>query len=599
MLKHDLSKIVVFETSFEVCNKIGGIYTVIKTKISNAIKHFKENYFLVGPYFAQAANSEFLEKALPSELNEIANELRAEGIILHCGKWIADNSNANVFLIDYSRFWSQIDIYKKRIWDYFRVDSLGAPYDYDEPFIFGIAVGKFLEKVSKIYSQKTIIFHFHEWLTGSGLLYLKSIRQVSSNFKLIFTIHATVFGRSVINANKPLYENMDSIDSEKEVINLNIRNKFSLELQSIKQADSFSCVSQITSYEAEKFYGRKADVICPNGLDIKNLPTFEEISIEHHIKREVLREFLFFYFFPYYKFAVEKTLFFFTSGRPEFRAKGYDVFIRALGLLNQDLKKDSSFDKTIVTFFLIPFDNLGPRSELFLFREKFLEIKRLMAENQTDLIARLTYLTMENKQCDLEFLFSSKVFAEIKRMTSFFKKNEGEINRAPFSTHELKDENNEYIRSFLDNGLLNRKEDKVKVVFIPVYLKGHDGLINLDYQEFIKACHLGIFPSYYEPFGYTPLESIAVGVSALTTDLSGCGQFLMSYIKSKKNPGVFIIKRFNQSDEKVAKELFNVLRRYSYFNLRQRVENKINAIRLSTYCDWGKLIENYIKLYLK
>lgn len=598
MLKHDLRRTIVFETSFEVCNKIGGIYTVIKTKMPHMIRRLKENYLLVGPYLTKSPNLDFLEKALPSELNGIANELRAEGIILHYGKWLTENSEPNVFLVDYSRFWSQIDIYKKKLWDNFGVDSLGSPYDYDEPFIFGIAVGKFLEKIIRIYSQKSIIFHFHEWLTGSGLLYLKSIRKDPNSFKLVFTIHATVLGRSIINAGKPLYENIDSIDFKKEITNLNIRNKFSLEAGTIKQADRFSCVSQITSYEAEKFYNRKADVVCPNGLDIKNLPTFEEISIAHHLKREVLREFLFYYFFPYYKFEVEKTLFFFTAGRSEFRAKGYDVLIKALGLLNQELRKDHTFDKTIVTFFLIPFDNLGPRSELFTYKEKFVEIKRLVNENQTDLIARLIYLTMENKQCDLGFLFSSKVFNEIKLMVKFFKKGSDFSVKVPVSTHEFRDENNEYIRSFADHNLLNRKEDKVKVVFIPVYLTGQDGLINLNYQEFIQACHFGIFPSYYEPFGYTPLESISVGVPALTTDLSGCGQFLTPYIQSNKNPGVFIIKRFDQSDDEAIKQLFNILKYYSYLNLRQRVENKINAIRLSAYCDWSKLIENYIMLYL-
>lgn len=596
--KHDLSNYIIFESSFEVCNKIGGIYTVIKTKIPSMIKHFKENYFLVGPYLLQSNNAEFLERALPSHFNEISSSLKEEGIILHYGKWMTEGQGANVFLLDYSRFWSQINIYKKLLWDYFKVDSLNAPYDYDEPFIFGIAIGKFLEKAARLYSHKSIIFHFHEWLTGSGLLYLKSVKNSPSFFKTIFTIHATVLGRAIINAGKALYENIDSINPENEAITLNIRHKFSLESAAIKQADRFSCVSQITSFEAEKFYVRKADIICPNGLDIKNLPTFEEISIIHHLKREILREFLFYYFFPYYKFSVENSLFFFTAGRPEFRAKGYDVLIKALGLLNQFLKKEHTFDKTIITFFLIPFDNLGPRSSLFIYKERFTEIKRLISEHQTDIIARLLYLAMENRQCDLGFLFSKKIFTEIRRLISFFKKDiiiSGD--NVPLSTHELREEDNEYIRFFKDNNLLNRKEDKVKVVFIPIYLKGQDGLIDLNYQEFIQACHFGIFPSYYEPFGYTPLESISLGVPALTSDLSGCGQFLMPYIQSHKNPGVFVIKRFNKTDKEVVDDLFNILKTYSYFNLRQRVENKINAIRLSSYCDWSKLVENYIQLY--
>lgn len=589
-----LSNSFLFEASYEVCNKVGGIYTVIKTKAPHIKKYFQENYFLIGPYVPQNQGQEFVETGYPQEFLGILKDLSLRGIIVHYGKWLISSYEMKVFLIDYTKFWHNINQYKTLLWKEFLVDSLNAPNDYDEPFIFGIAVGILFEQFAAIHKDRQLFFHFHEWLMGSALLYLKLLQKENNNFKLIFTTHATILGRTITNSGVALYEKINEVSPDKEAKRFNIFNKFSLERAAIVNADKFSTVSEITSYEAEKFYHRKADVICHNGIDIKNLPTFEEISIIHHIKREALRELLLYLFFPYYKFEVENTLFYFTSGRPEFKDKGYDIFIKALGKLNQELKKDVSFKSTIISFFLVPFENIGPKSELFIYKERFAEIRRLITENNIDLMARLIYLTMENKKCDLNFLFSEKVFSELKNKIKFFKEESG---FPPLSTHIFKEENNEYMKYFKENGLLNSKDDKIKVIFIPIYLTGQDGLVNLNYQDFIQGCHLGVFASYYEPFGYTPLETAALGVASITTDLSGYGQFIRPFLKNKKNPGVFVLERFGKKDEETIDSLASLLKRYTYFSTRERVENKISAIQLSAHSDWSQLISNYIDLY--
>lgn len=600
-LKDKIKNKVLFEISFEVCNKIGGIHSVITSKAKKVKDVFGENYFLIGPYlpYKRRQKEEFKEEALPLFCIDFSKELQEYGITVHKGRWLIEGQ-PNVFLIDYSKFWEKLNYYKKLFWEKFKVDSLNAPYDYDEPLVFSIAVGVFLEKIKNCFKDKSLIFHFHEWLTSGAILYLKlkEKQNFNKNYKTILTTHATVLGRAIASSNLCLYEDIKNIDPEKSAKALGVYNKFSLEKAGFLNCEILTTVSEITNLELKYFYKRQADKILPNGLDIKHLPTFEEVSIEHHIKREFLREFVLYYFFPYYKFGIENTLFYFTSGRAEFKNKGFDIFIKALGLLNKSLKKDKNFKKTIIVFFLVPFDNQGPNPEIFIYKEKFNEIKREILESEVDLLARIIYLIMQKRKCEFSFLFEKEKLEKIKLKINSFEVQPKQKNLAPpYSTHQV-DKNNIFFKSFKDAGLLNMEQDKVKVVLIPIYLTGTDGLINLDYKGFVQGTHFGVFPSYYEPFGYTPLETAALGVPAITSDLAGYGQFIKDKIKDKKYPGIYILERFCRGEEDIIKDLYKILKQYSYFDVRGRVENKINAIKLSSFSDWQKLLKNYFELYI-
>ncbi|MDD5086772.1 MAG: hypothetical protein PHV16_03375 [Candidatus Nanoarchaeia archaeon] len=316
----------LFEVSWETCNKVGGIYTVVKSKASYMMDYYKENYFCVGPYFPDKVAGEFQEKVPPENIKNVFEKLKKEGISCHYGVWLIKGEPKTI-LVDFSDFTYKNNEIKTSLWQDFNIDSLNTQYyDYDEPVIWSYAVGLMINELSKQLNKK-IVAQFHEWMSGPGILCLK---QNNSNVSTVFTTHATILGRTMSFANEDLYSLLDKIDPEKKAREYNIQAKYLTEKQSALNSDVFTTVSEITAIEAKHLLGRNPDIILPNGLNIKKFPTFEEASIKHQLFREKIREFIMFYFFPYYSFDLENTLFYFLCGRYEFRAKGIDVFIKSL-----------------------------------------------------------------------------------------------------------------------------------------------------------------------------------------------------------------------------------------------------------------------------
>lgn len=578
---------LLFELSWEVCNKVGGIYTVVMSKAALMKKHFK-NYFLIGPYVEEKARFEFESLEPPREIKEALNELLREGIKCHYGKWKIKGEPFTI-LIDSNDFKNRKDDIKKALWEDYKIDSLNAKWDFEEPMLWGSAAGKLVEKIIMKYPGLKASIHCHEWLAGFALLYLKKNKIKVGT---VFTTHATMLGRAFAGNNYDLYNLMDKINPEEEAHKLKIESKFLTEKACAQNCGAFTTVSEITSIEAEKFLGRKADVLVLNGLDINKFPTIEETSIKHITVRERIREFLTYYFFPYYSLDLNHNLIYFIIGRYEFRNKGIDILIKALGKLNERLKKEDS-RRTISAFFWIPAQNNGLKTEVLENKNYFRHIKNFVNYHSEEIIHKVVQNIVSQKKLQVSNIFSEEFLDHLKKDIIHFKRS----GDPPLSTHYIDEEKDAMINELRQNGLNNKEEDKVKVIVYPVYLDGADDMINLNYYDTIAGCHLGVFPSYYEPWGYTPLESAALGVASITTDLAGFGRFMEKQQKKKKKEGIFVLKRMNQSAEEIVNNLADLLHYYAKLSHADRVHNKTAAKSLAALADWSRLINNYVEAH--
>lgn len=590
------NNLIVFEISYEVANKYGGIYTVIVSKIKRMQERVK-HYYTIGPYYPEKATAEFQEETPTKPLSKIFEKLKKKyGIICRYGKWMLEEK-PDCILIDPGDFRHRLNEIKFEHWDKFRIDSLGSDWWYDEPLPWSESVGILLKEMYTFgFFKNPTVIHFHEWLTGAGLLHLKSHHIP---LPTVFTTHSTVLGRTIAETGKEnLYEMIEqglkkgkTIDTKK-AYEYHVQAKHLMEKAAALNSDVFTTVSETVRKECKFILGRNPDVILPNGLDMKKFPTMEDLSDLHITYRNHIRRFVLSYFSPYYEFDVKNTLFYFISGRYEFRNKGIDLFIDALGLLNQRLKNLKT-KKTIVVFIWVPFHvkerKYSVIENLALFNtleEKVEKEAEKIEERIIESFAR-GQLPTEKRIFDKEFLDNLKRM----KLQLISKRN----HLPPLSPFELESENL-ILQALKKNGLINKKTDKIKVIYYPAYLSSVDGLLGLNYYHAVIGCHLGVFPSYYEPWGYTPLECAALGLQTITTDLTGFGKFIQSKIK-KNEYSVMVLKREGKSYEECVKDLEKLLFKIYKMSKKQRIANKIAAKRLSELADWKILIKNYMKAY--
>lgn len=580
----------LFEVSWEVCNKVGGIYTVVKSK-AYIMKEYYKNYFLVGPYFPKKAMVELNEKEPPKTLKKAFEDMKAQGLNCYYGTWDVDGS-PNTILIDFKSLIEEKDDIKKILWETQKIDSLGSEWDFDEPMLWSWATGILLCAVEKHLPDKKIVGHFHEWLSGFGIFNLK---QCNSNVKTVFTTHATMLGRTMAGNGEDLYSVLENINPEERAYHYKIQAKFLSERAAAKTADVFTTVSEITAIEAEKILGRKPDVILNNGLTMRKFPTIEETSVKHLMTREKIREFLTFNFFPYYNIELEHNLIFFIVGRYEYKNKGLDVMIKALGKLNDRLKKDNS-KRTISVFFWIPMDTYGVKVDVLENKNYYRHIKNYIQWQSEDILKKIVMDIVSSKTPSVRTMFTRTFLKDLEKDLIQFKRR----GNPPLLTHNIPDEkDNLILRELLRVGLDNKEDDKVKVILYPVYLDGNDSLINLPYYDAIAGSHLGLFPSYYEPWGYTPLETAAMAVVSLTTDLAGFGRFIGPHVSKDKTKGIYVLKRFNRTEEQVVDDLFKQMHAFAMLSHEDRVKSKVIAKTLANICDWANFVGNYIDAHNK
>lgn len=584
----------VFEVSWEVCNKVGGINTVIKSKAALMVEHYQKGFTMIGPYFAEKAEVELQEAPVPAMFKQAFSKLEAAGIKLHYGHWMI-RGEPETILIDFSAYKGRTNELKAQYWESYGVDSINAGWEFEEPMLFSTAAGELIGAYKEQHTAENIVGHFHEWMAGFGLLHLKSHNCAVG---MVFTTHATMLGRSIAGSGEKLYANLETINPDEWAYKLGVQEKHTAEKACAHTTDVFTTVSEITGIEAEKLLGRKPEVLLFNGLSIEKFLTVEETSIKHAMSREKLREFIAYYFFPYYSFDVQHSLVYFITARYEHRNKGLDIMIDALKRLNETLMKKKT-RRTIVVFFWIPLATGGVKAEIIENKNMYYHIKNYVDWHAQTILKQLTFDFLiqgthdEKKKAEhgMNEIFTGDFMRELKKDLQHFKR----WGNPPITTHEiLNKQQNPLHEGLYAAGLDNKEANRVKVIMYPAYLDGSDGLLNLPYYEAIVGAHLGVFPSYYEPWGYTPVESAALAVPAITTDLAGFGRFILQN-QRKRESGIFVLPRFGKSYEEEVQGLYELMKHYAEIDHVERVENRLAAKTLASMADW----KHFVKLYIQ
>ena len=581
---------VLFEVSFEVCNKVGGIYAVLESKAKRMVDLYKDNYFLIGPYYPEKAAAEYLKQNPPSLCEKAISDLKEEGINCHFGKWLIQGK-PNVILVDFSEILKKVNDIKFGLWKDYKIDSLGTGFDFDEPLAWSIACGKVIEKLLPSFKGKRVIGQFHEWLSGAALLYLHK------KIPTLFTTHATTLGRTIAGWGEDLYSEIDeamkrgtAVDP-KRAYKYGVQAKHLMEKACAFNATVFSTVSEITAREAEYLIGKKPDITLPNGLDMERFPTMEEFALLHGKYREKIKHFFSAYFSPFYETNMWDAMIFFTSGRYEFRNKGYDVFIEALGKLNEKMKKES-VKKNIFVLFYVPKGDIKENVDLIESIKLYDDFKEKVSDELPWIEETILDSLIKGRIPKTSVLFRKDFLQECKRKYSSFKKE----GTPPLSAY-IVDDNDLIVTNFRKNSLLNRQEDRVKVILYPTYLSATDRFLGLNIEQATQGSHLGVFPSYYEPWGYTPLECAANGVMSITSDLSGFGIFIKQHSNQSEMPGIIVLDRENKTHDEIVNSLYETMLKIVTMPRNERIPKKAQAKYLASLADWKILIKNYIKAH--
>jgi glycogen(starch) synthase len=578
------------EVSYEVCNQVGGIYTLLASKAPHMAGEYGKNYLLIGPYVHEKAVLEFEEQNPPAQLAGVIDGMMQYGVKCHYGRWLIDGS-PNAVLVDYSGYYRNADDIKKGLWEFAGVDSLFSDSWYTDPLVWSTASGLLIEKlVGSCIEDYSFIAHFHEWISGGGLLKLKCD---SVDAQTVFTTHATVLGRTLSDAGEPIYQLIKgSRDAEKimEMARIhNVLSKHTMEAACAVHADYFTTVSEITAREAAYFLGRTADFLLPGGINLGKYAGADEIAVERNEHRRQMNHFLASYFDRYYFLDFENMRSIFISGRYEFHNKGVDIFLDALGMLNERMKKEQ-LKRQVVSFIFIPSATKGEDFQVLKNKSLYDDLREHVAEMLPKLEDDMLHSITEGETP--KDLLDDGVRQEMKRLSRHFAEKKGGV--PPLCAFELAypPEQDFIMQALWKNGLLNRKEDRVKVVYYPSYLSAADRLIAMDYEQAVMTCDAGVFPSYYEPWGYTPLETAALGCISVTTDLAGFGLFIKG-----RGKGIYVLEREGREAADVIKDLSDKLYKIATMPDRELAECKTSAKELSTLADWKTFIQNYINLY--
>ncbi len=524
----------LFEVSWEVCNKVGGIHTVIATKALTVSRKMGDNYILIGPDIShEGGNQEFEEdKEL---LKSWRQSLYADGIRVRIGRWkIA--GRPIVVLVDFTSVFSRKDEILAALWETYNVDSISGHWDYVESILFGYVtgivissyVGHFCTKESKVAA------HFHEWMTVSGGLYL---RKYSPYVATLFTTHATVMGRCIAGNGLALYNDIDKFNVDELAQRFNVTAKHSIEKVSAEHLDAFLTVSEITAAECSAFLGRKVDCVTPNGFE--NDFVWEPEIYDQ--KRAAARQKM----ISVAEASLQTKfngdpLIIGTSGRYEYRNKGIDLFLESL----KALASDPSLQREVLAYVTVPAGNYGARQ---------------------DLKAHLN-----NPESALD------------------------ASQCKFTTHYLENEQWDPVITSIKDSPLASPDSKVKVIFVPTYLNGRDGIFNLSYYELLSGLDMTVYPSYYEPWGYTPLESVAFSVPTITTTLAGFGVWVNGI---DKHDGIEVIKRDDYNDGVVVGDIADAIRRFAALDTKRIGELRDNAKEVAATALWENLFSFYEQAY--
>lgn len=535
----------IFETSWEVCNKVGGIYTVLSSHAKTLTNTFHDHLVFIGPDLKQSSsNTDFQENS--SLFPDWKQAAERDGISCRIGHWAVPGLPVAV-LVDFSPLYNKKNEIYAHAWEDFQVDSLHAYGDYDEASMFSVAAARFAGAVIKhcIPPEERVIYHAHEWMSGLGMLFLKKHCPAVAT---IFTTHATSIGRSIAGNNKDLYAYFDGYNGDQMARELHMESKHSIEKQSAMRADCFTTVSAFTNRECGQLLGKTADVVLPNGFEKDFVPQGTKFeAIRQSARRRILDVAGALTGCP----MPDTTLIVSTSGRNDYRCKGFDVFLETMAQLRCKLNARGEKNKQVLALMEVPCWLKGPRADLQ---------QRLCGNDKT------AGMALPN----------------------------------PIITHNLENlSDDRIVRQIWQLGLRNLPDDKMKVILVPCYLKGDDGIFNMPYYHLLAANDLALYPSYYEPWGYTPLESCAFHTPCVTTDLSGFGQWVNETVGHEGclRDGVRVIHRTDANYYEVAGNMCEAIEEMLNAPTRTRTAMRNAAIRLADKAQWKHFIKFYHDAY--
>ena len=579
---------LLFEIGWEVCWQLGGIYTVLKSKADCMIDRWDDRYCLIGPYNPATAALEFEERPTEGIIRETLDRLRAAGIPCHFGRWLIPG-RPRVILLDYRARFRSLDHYKYLMWKDHGISCPQNDGEVNEVVAFGFTVAEFFRELSSLAGGRTILAHFHEWMAGVAV---PRIAHNKLPVTTIFTTHATLLGRYIASNSSSFYDHLPFIKPDEEAAKYQIWPRFAIERAAAHASIVFTTVSEVTAYEAEKLLGRKPDVILPNGLNIQKFAALHEFQNMHRTYKERIHEFVMGHFFPSYTFDLNNTLYFFTSGRYEYTNKGIDLFIEAMYRLNQRMKTlPAMLPRPTVVAFIITRAAVKNINVATLQNQSMLhDLRNTCMEIQAEMGRRLFSSAANGRISQYQELLPDDSQVRLKRAIHAWRSH----YQPTIVTHDLVDDAGDpTLKQLRYRGLFNAEDDPVKVVFHPEFVTAVSPLIGLDYPQFVRGCHMGIFPSYYEPWGYTPMESIASGVPAVTSDLSGFGAYVQRHLPDAAENGVFTLNRRTQSFDKAAEDLTEYLFDFVRLNRRQRIELRNKTERMGELFDWSTMVKQY------
>jgi glycogen(starch) synthase len=576
---------LLFEIAWEVCWQLGGIYTVLRTKVEQMLHRWGDRYILIGPYNPQTAALEFEEATPEGTVRQALEALSEMGLSWHYGRWLVPG-RPRVILLDYRSRFGSLGQDKYLLWKDHGISTTADDGEVNEVVAFGFTIVEFFRALTAAAPSRPVVAHFHEWMSGVAV---PRIAHEHIPVQTVFTTHATLLGRYLAGDSPQFYDHLPFINPDAEASKYLIHPRFAIERAAAHAATVFTTVSEVTGTEAEKLLGRRPEVILPNGLNIHRFAALHEFQNLHRQYKEVINEFVMGHFFPAYNFDLDRTIYIFTSGRYEYGNKGMDLFIEALYQVNQRLRGMAD-RPTIVAFIITKAPVRNINVGVLQNRTMFEELESACNQVVQLMGRRLFRVAANGRLPTMGDLLDDDSMVRLKQTIHAWRHG----RQPTIVTHDLWDDQGDPIlRHLRHRQLFNAADDPVKVIFHPQFISPTGPLLNMEYEQFVRGCHMGVFPSYYEPWGYTPMESVAMGVPAVTTDLSGFGAYVQRHIMDHETHGIHVLTRRGRPIGEAISDLADHIIQFTSLSRRQRIELRNKVERLGERFDWSILITFY------
>ncbi len=577
---------LLLEVAWEACNQVGGIYTVLRSKAPTMVRRWGQRYCLVGPYNDKTAPVEFEPLPLNGVFGRAVKLLREWGVQAEYGRWLV-TGRPHLILLHLPSVQDRLNDVKYRLWADHQIPTPTNDALVNDVVAFGEATRQLMHALAKEEAhRRSIVAHVHEWMAGACIPMLRHDQWPGS---FVFTTHATILGRYLAMHNPVFYDHLPFFNTTEEARHFNIECQHRLERAAAHGSHVFTTVSDVTGHECEHLLGRKPDAILPNGINPARFEAVHDFQAYHNTYKQRIHDFVIGHFFPSYTFDLDRTLYMFTSGRYEYRNKGMDLTLEALARLNHRLKQAET--PITIVFFLVtkaPFKSINVQA--LQSSAMLADFRKVTDQFKEQIGSNLFYAATAGKLPDLNDLVDDYWRLRLRRNQQAWKRN----NLPLIVTHDLVDDGKDAVLAQLRNcNLLNHESDRVKIVYHPDFMNATSPLLGLDYDQFVRGCHLGIFPSYYEPWGYTPLESIALGVPAVTSDLSGFGSYLNKVVPDIGHKGLFVVPRRHNDPADSTQQLTDYLFDFCQLSRRQRIELRNHVESFAQLFDWTQLSRRY------